>query len=362
MTEKSTELTIPFGSPTMERKRTDMKHVPPSGQETSEQTLIVPPKPLPWYQKILQKLHITKDVGIYIAIFVFLVSGFFISQATLKQKSLRVKAGTNTVKISIQPATSTMPPNTTYQLWATADNPVAFATVKIVFDPAKVKMIGEISTSPSPLTRVVKQTAMSEANTTGIINLSLALDPTKKSTPPTGTFELATIPMGVNTTTQNISTTLHLDSSVMQVVNPDATLFTITAVDSVIALNPPATPTPTPTTKPTPTPTPTKAPTPTPTLKSTSVTISNIATTGVTTTQATVTWTTSVATIGWISYGTSANSLTQQTQKDVTPVTSHQTTINGLAAGQWVYYQVNAQDASGKIITSSSRKFKTSTK
>jgi hypothetical protein len=233
-------------------------HTESSVASNGQQTVIIPSKPLPWYQKIVHALQLKKDVWTYVGIVVFLVIGFAITRATLHPQGLPTRAGTDTVKISIKPASTVMPPNTTFQLWETADNPVAFTTVKIVFDPKLVKMIGEISTSPSPLTRVVKQTAMSEANTTGIINLSLALDPTNRATPPTGTFKLATIPMAVNTTTQNLSATLHLDAAAMQVVNPDLNIFTITTVDSTLTLNPvpTATPTPTPTVRPLPTTTP----------------------------------------------------------------------------------------------------------
>lgn len=241
-----------------------------SGASIEEKVVLIPAKPTPLYLKLLRALHLTKDQGIYVGIVIFLLIGLAITQATRQKQGIPAKAGTNTIRITIQPAANVMPPNTTYQLWATADNPVSFATVTIVFNPTLVKMIGELSTSPSPLTRVVQQTPMSEANTTGVIHLSLALDPTRRATPPTGTFELATIPMSA-ATTQNISTSLHFDALTMQVVNPDLSLFTMTTVDSSITLNPPPTPTPipptstpTPTATPIPSPTPTRTPTPTP--------------------------------------------------------------------------------------------------
>lgn len=238
------------------------KTVISNADDQSTDDLIISPKPIRWYEKAARSLHLSNDALIYLGVFLFLVIGYFITRATLHWQGGPIKAGSNTVKISIQPAAAEMPPNTTFQLWETADNPVLVTTARIIFDPTRVKMIGEVSTSPSPLTRVIQQTAMSEANTTGVINLTLAKDPVIKTNPPIGSFELATIPMSVNTA-QSLSTTLHLDTGALQVVNPDSSLFTITAVDALVSLNPPATPTPTP--KPTATPTPTARATATPT-------------------------------------------------------------------------------------------------
>ena len=217
----------------------------PSDFSLEDQSVILRAKSMPWYQKLLRALHLTKNQGIYVATILFFLIGLAITRATLHPQGLPTKAGTNTVKISIQPTSAVMPPNTNFQVWETADKPVVFTTVRIVFNPKLVKMIREVSTNSSPLTRVIKKTAMSEANITGIINLTLALDPTKRSTPAAGTVELATIPLSPNIARQNTLTALHLDTSAMQVVNADATLFTITAVDSTITLNPPPAPTPT---------------------------------------------------------------------------------------------------------------------
>jgi hypothetical protein len=244
--------------------------------QTPSSEMVLPP-PVPWYQKFARTPHLKRNVALSVGIVVLAITGYIIIRAVRERQGVPTRAGTNTVAISIQPGSVVMPPDTTFQVWETADNPVAFTTVKIVFDPTLVHLIGEISTSLSPLTRVVKRTAASEANTTGIINLSLALDPSKRASPPTGTFQLATIPLSPNTTAQNISATLHLDTPAMQVVNPNTTLFTITTADSTITLTaapptsiptptspPMATPTPMPTDIPTPTPMPTDIPTPTP--------------------------------------------------------------------------------------------------
>ena len=107
------------------------------------------------------------------------------------------------------------------------------------------------------------KTPVSEASASGVINLSLALDPSSKANPPTDTFLLADMPFAVKTTSPSVSTTIHLDTQSMKVVNPNGSLFTITGVDSTLTLNSPNTPTPSPTT--TVSLTPTKTPTPTPT-------------------------------------------------------------------------------------------------
>lgn len=214
--------------------------------EVGEHTVIVPPKHVWWFIKLLRALHLTKEEGIYAAIILFLVIGSLLTQASRQKQGVPARAGTNTARISLQPQTGVMPPDTIVQIWETAQNPVAFTSIKIIFDPAHVKLTGEILTGTSPLTQILKQTPMSEANTTGIINLSLGLDPAKRATPATGTFQLATIALTTNTATKNLSTLLHLDPDGMQVINPDLSLFTVTTVDSTLILNPMPTATPMP--------------------------------------------------------------------------------------------------------------------
>jgi len=209
---------------------------------------------------------IPKNIVGFAGILLFLAIGIIIARQIQKPSTLLTKAGTNTVKITVQPSSVSMPPNTTLQVWATADNPVAGVTVKVVFNPTLIQLSGDVVTTMAPLTRTIKKTALAEANTTGIINLSLGLDPASRATPPTGTFQIAALPFTVRTSQQNLSALVHLDTASMQAVNPDASVFTIASVDSTLTLNPIATPTPTllPTSAPNPTALPTATPAPTP--------------------------------------------------------------------------------------------------
>src|SRR4030042_940626 len=145
--------------------------------------MVLPP-PIPWYQKIVRTPRLKRNIALSLGIVLLAITGYIIFRAVRERQGAPTRVGTRTTP--------------------------------------------------------------SEANATGIINLSLALDPAQRASPPTGTFQLATIPLSPNTAAQNISATLHLDTPAMQVVNPDTPLFTITTVDSTITLNvTPPTPTPT---------------------------------------------------------------------------------------------------------------------
>lgn len=244
---------------TIQRSSNDTRPEKQQDASVHEHELIVPRRKLPWFLEIIDAIRRNRTLQIYIGTVMFLAIGVIIGDAMVVNPNIRSKAGSNTVQISVQPSAQTMPPSTAFQLWVNAGNPIAFITVKVVFDPTLIQMTGDLA-SVSPLTRIAQRTSYATANITGVLWFSVGLDPAMRNSPPSGTFELATIPFAVKTTSVNQPATIHLDATGMQVVNTDYSLFSVTAQDSALTLNPSAAPTATPTPKPLPSPTPTSIP------------------------------------------------------------------------------------------------------
>jgi hypothetical protein len=178
-----------------------------------------------------------------------------------------------------------MPPNTSFKLMADATtNKISFVRVEMSFDRSKIILSDEIQPSTA-LTTIIEKTTKDNANATGNIVLVLGLSPDSRDNPPTGVFEIASLPMMLNTAAQNDSTELGISPTGGQIVDIDYQEVAYTVQNNVIKLNvtieptpiptatplptatpaPTPAPTPTPTPKPTPTPTPAPTPTPTPT-------------------------------------------------------------------------------------------------
>jgi hypothetical protein len=96
----------------------------------------------------------------------------------------------------------------------------------------------------------------------------------------------------------------------------------------------------------------TPTPTPTPTLTISGVTASNL-----TTSSATIQWTTSVACAGTVRYG--LTSALGSTVQSATSQTQHSVTLTGLKAGSYYYFVVDARDASGATVSSPQSTFAT---
>jgi hypothetical protein len=224
------------------------------------ETVIVHPPSKPWYQRGLHRITGNKNIMAYVGIILFLVVGFVLTQATQRgSQQVQIKASSHKANVSIYPVSQVLTPNGGVQVWATVDSQVAFIRVEIIFDPSVVKLNNEVSLT-SPLTRVVAKTTMAQANSTGTIVIAVALDPSGKNSPPTGTLKLADITFAGQTKNPNISSTLNIPSGSVQIVHPDGSLYSITTAAATLTLNPVATPTPTPKPTTTPTETPTAAP------------------------------------------------------------------------------------------------------
>lgn len=190
-----------------------------------------------------------------------IIAIFLIARAVQNNQSLKSKAGTYSANVLFQLSNSSLPPESTFQVWFNTSAPVAFASTEINFDPTLVKMTKEVTLTSTVLIRTIKVTPMAEANTTGKIYIILGLDPTKLTTSPTGAFQIADITFNALTTGSNVSTALTFNTNGMQVVSTDQTLFSLSSNNLTLTLNPTATPSPVPSTTSTPAPSLTPKPT-----------------------------------------------------------------------------------------------------
>jgi chitodextrinase len=88
--------------------------------------------------------------------------------------------------------------------------------------------------------------------------------------------------------------------------------------------------------------------------------ISNVTTTNVTSTSATITWTTDIPSSSQVLYGTSS-SYTQSTALDTTQVTSHAQTVTGLSASTTYHFAVQSTASTSNTATSPDNQFTTTT-
>ena len=205
-------------------------------------TVIVQKEPDPWYQKVVGFVKNSK-VAPYLGVGLFLVIGIVVTVATLHPQQVITRAVVHQAKVSILPAQLSVPPNGTLQLWATTDSPLAFFAVQLTYDPAVVKLTAEVALTTSAWGRVVKQTPMATANTTGKIDVVIGLNPAPILATPSGTFQLATLQFGANATASNATTPVSFAVGSTQLVAVDTTVFNVTTVGSAIVANPLPTPT-----------------------------------------------------------------------------------------------------------------------
>jgi len=199
----------------------------------------------------------------YLLLAIPIIATFFIVREVLHIQSLKREAATHQIQVSFEPGSVVMPPATSFTIWFNSDTGVGFANTLVTFDPSLIKLTSDVSVDPAHLSRIIKITPMAEANSTGKISIIAALDPTKRSTPPSAVFQLATLSFAPVSTNPNVTTSISIDTGNSQIVAMDETVFNISATSASITLNPTSS-TPSPTASPVttlvPTPRPTRDP------------------------------------------------------------------------------------------------------
>jgi len=126
----------------------------------------------------------------YLLFIIPVVATFLIVAEVQRRQSLNSRAGLHSVSLSFPVTSWNLPPANNFGVWLTSDSPVAFADVKITFDKSLIKLTREASPSGS-LARVVQVTSMAEANSTGQMRVVVGLDPSQRTSPPSGAFQIA---------------------------------------------------------------------------------------------------------------------------------------------------------------------------
>lgn len=188
------------------------------------------------------------------------VTTYFANFLIQRAQVFEVGAATGKANLFFEPTNLTLPPDGLVNLWATTDKQLGFVSAQISFDPTLIKLAQNPSLPNAALAEIIQLTDLAEANTTGKINIALAIKPTAVAIAPTGSFPLAGLKFSSKTTLANKTTTLSLSTTNLQLVDLGATPFTVTTQTATLTLNPTVTPSSTPT----PTPTPSSKPTATP--------------------------------------------------------------------------------------------------
>lgn len=146
---------------------------------------------------------------------------------------------------------TTLPPNQTVDIVLDAQTTrIVFAHIEFTFDQTKVQLADEIQPANS-LTSVVGKTSLAQANTSGRVVITTALDPGSQNNPPTGVFSIASFVLASIAGGGNQTTELLFDDPKIQIVQLNTAVLPVTTVPTTLTLNPSGTaavvPTPTPT-------------------------------------------------------------------------------------------------------------------
>jgi hypothetical protein len=148
------------------------------------------------------------------------------------------KASSDDAVVSLVSSSQTMPPNSTFQLLVDLKaHSLVFVHAAVTFDPAKVKLVSEPSAG-LVLTRLIQVTPTTEANSTGKFTITIALDPSKKDSVPTGSVNIAGFQLKPVSTKQNDTASIVFDNSAAQFVDKDAADVAFTSQPTVLTLNP----------------------------------------------------------------------------------------------------------------------------
>jgi hypothetical protein len=293
-------------------------------------------------------------------------------------------AAENTAQINLQPSQVSASPATTLQLWATTSAPTGFVAVEIDYTPAVIRLTGDITLTNSKLTKVIKQTSYSEANSTGKLFLTLGLDPAYKANAPQNSMQLGTLNFAAVTPAVISTTDVSVSGTYSSVVGMDATFMNISASGAVVTLpvigptttvtptpittivptrTPTITPTRTPTITPTRTPTSTLRPnqtaTPTPLTTTAPFVISNVQATNISQTTATITWLLSDYGTGQVEYGKTISYGLFSTPETSFDWNHHAQSLSGLTSGALYHYRVKSTDRTGQTAVSGDYTFTT---
>lgn len=147
-------------------------------------------------------------------------------------------ADENTAKLYVLPSKVELPPDTLIKLMVDSkSNKIGFVRAELSFDPNQIIINGDIQVSEKFKT-VIEKTSREEANSKGKIILVLGVSATDRDFAPSGVFEVASIPIGSKTSTENVQTVVSINQQNSQIVSMGSLNLFIEAKNSDLIVNP----------------------------------------------------------------------------------------------------------------------------
>jgi|GEM_PF-3184346 len=214
--------------------------------------VVVPPAKIPWYRRIIPS-RLSSRARVVLGVSAFLVFNAILGSQMLKPQVFESRAAENTAVVSLQPKQVTFPPDGLIKLYiSSGDTSVAFAHITVKFDPKKVKLKKDAEITNTQLSKIISKTSYAKANTTGVLELVVGVDPAKQVSAPSGTFELAKFTVS-SVTGETGTSSIQLPVGSIQIVSLDQSIFSVRTEGAVVVVDPPVptaipnTPTPIPT-------------------------------------------------------------------------------------------------------------------
>lgn len=194
-----------------------------------------------------KKTKSTRTFLTLIVLGVIATSTYYMANVLIKRaQTLQAGAAAGTASFFFEPSGVTLPTSSQLNLWVTADQPVAFVHARVKFNHNLIQLTQSPTLNAPTLSRVISQTSVSSANSSGILDLVVGLDPSNRSTQLIGNFSLATLKFSPKTS-DSTTTTVSLDNSASQVVDIGAIPFNLQSTSANLVLNPSTSSSPTPT-------------------------------------------------------------------------------------------------------------------
>ncbi len=189
--------------------------------------------PQPWYRRIFGQV-IRTDTVWKLSIVALMIVGVFIGKAMQTPQTTVTHAAVGKARISIYPLESQLPPEKSFQLWMTTDQPVSSADVTLSFDPKAIQLSRKIT--PNATASIdVTCTSWTKANQTGIVEFHVK--PKTKTKPlTTGTMQLGTFYFTTTKGTTSTSATIMISEDKTVVVNQDSIPFTLNTTNASVTL------------------------------------------------------------------------------------------------------------------------------
>lgn len=189
--------------------------------------------PQPWYRRIFGPVMRTETVW-KLSVVAILVVGVAIGYKIQSPTVTTTQAAVGKARVSIYPLETRIPPERSFQLWMTSDQPVSTGDITVTFDPKAIQLSREVTSQVIPPVNITF-TSWTEANKTGVLEFHIKskdpATPLEQGTKQFGTFFFNTT-KGTTLTTANIM----ISEEKTTIVNQDAVPFAISTTNASVGL------------------------------------------------------------------------------------------------------------------------------